>query len=470
MRSPRATPPLNPNLRTVSKRETTMSTTIAFIAWSIAVYDFILFGTLLPRIQESFGWDTSFALLVSTLVSLGTGIMVLVIGPLVDRFGRRKGMVVSIGGTAVSSAGTAAVNGVGALVAVRSVSGVGLAESSINATYLNELYAQSEDERVRRNKGFVYSFVQAGWPVGALVAAAFVAGVQAIWGTDSWRIAFLLATIPALLTALLCRRLRESPQYDVMTKARERIAHGSPDDAERLLREAGLTQQTKAPFARIFRGRHLRNTIFLSLAWVFNYFGLQVFSVLGTTVLETGKGIAAGTTLALVIGSNVVAAAGYIFFGWAGDRWGRRRVIAVGWSASGVAFAALMLGPDNPMFVLPAYMAGLFLMLGPYSALMFFQTECFDADCRGTGGAFAYSMSQPGAIIGGFLLTGLTAAALPFALATVAVGAVGILISGVAILGARPVTTPPDDPTASTADSARITGHAETITEKGARA
>ncbi len=434
-----AAPPLNPRLRTVSKRETRVATGIAFLAWTIAVYDFILFGTLLPRIQESFGWDTSFALLVSTLVSIGTGIMVLVIGPLVDRFGRRRGMMLSIGGTAASSAATAAVNGVAALVAVRSVSGVGLAESSINATYLNELYSQSESERVRRNKGFVYSFVQAGWPVGALVAAAFVAGVTAIWGPDSWRIAFLLATIPAILTALLCRRLRESPQFEIMYEARRQAKAGAQAEARELLAAAGLEQPSRAPFARIFRGAHLRNTVFLSLAWVFNYFGLQVFSVLGTTVLETGKGLDAATTLALVVASNVVGAAGYIFFGWAGDRWGRKRVIAVGWMASGAAFAALLLGPNDPIFVLTAYMAGLFLMLGPYAALMFFQTECFDADCRGTGSAFAYAMSQPGAIIGGLLLTGLTAVAIPFSLAALAVGAVGLVLSGVLILGARPL-------------------------------
>lgn len=468
MRTPSPTPPLNPHLRTVSKRETRLSTSIAFIAWAIAVYDFILFGTLLPRIQDSFGWDTSFALLVSTLVSLGTGIMVLAIGPLVDRFGRRRGMMFSIGGTAVSAVATAAAQGVGTLVGAKAISGVGLAESSINATYLNELYAQSEDEKVRRNKGFVYSFVQAGWPVGALVAAAFVAGVQMIWGPDSWRIAFLLSAIPAVLTMVLCRRLKESPQYEALSEARKLTQRGSREEAAVLLHNAGLAQQSKAPFARIFQGRHLRNTIFLSLAWIFNYFGLQIFSVLGTTVLETGKGLDAATTLALVIGSNVAGAAGYIFFGWAGDRWGRKRMIAIGWCTSGFAFAALMLGPNTPEFVLPVYMAGLFLMLGPYSALMFFQAECFEADCRGTGGAFAYAMSQPGAVIGGFLLTGLTVAAVPFGIATVLVGAVGLLLSGLVIMGARPID-PPAAPLAPLETAGLLTTHLDnaTTTEDG---
>jgi hypothetical protein len=41
--------------------------------------------------KEAFGWSTSHALLVSTLVSVGTAIVVLGVGPVVDRLGRRKG-------------------------------------------------------------------------------------------------------------------------------------------------------------------------------------------------------------------------------------------------------------------------------------------------------------------------------------------------------------------------------------------
>ncbi|WP_435740091.1 hypothetical protein [Clavibacter nebraskensis] len=59
-------------LEKVSVRQTRRVTGTAFLAWTIAVYDFILFGTLLPDISRDFGWDTSESLLVSTLVSVGT--------------------------------------------------------------------------------------------------------------------------------------------------------------------------------------------------------------------------------------------------------------------------------------------------------------------------------------------------------------------------------------------------------------
>jgi type IV secretory pathway TrbD component len=60
-------------------------------------------------------------------------------------------------------------------------------------------------------------------------------------------------------------------------------------------------------------------------------------------------------------------------------------------------------------------------------------------ECRATGSSFIGAMSQPGAIVAGFILTGLTAAAVPYSAAALYVGAVGAVISAVAVLFARSV-------------------------------
>ena len=435
-----------PGLRRVGVRETRVATGIAFFAWTIAVYDFILFGTLLPRIEEDFGWSTSHALLISTFVSIGTAFVVLAVGPIVDKLGRRKGMIISVGGTAASSAATAATVGATSLIGVRSISGLGLAEQSVNATYLNELYAVTEDEKIKRNRGFVYSMVQTGWPIGALLAAGFVAIVTSIWGADAWRLAFLLATVPAIIVALVCRKLNESPQFLAQQEVKRLRAEGLDADATAYAEATGTaTEAVAAPLRRIFDAKHRRNTIVLSMAWIFNWFAIQTFSVLGTTVLEKGKGIDASSVLLLVVISNLVGALGYLAHGWAGDRFGRRNTIAVGWMLSGGFFAAMLLGPSDQVFVVLTYMMGLFFLLGPYAAIMFFQAECFDTDCRATGSAFIGAMSQPGAIIGGFILTGLTAAAVPYSEAALYVGAVGVVLSGLVVLAAKSIAPAPSE-------------------------
>ncbi|WP_326835161.1 MFS transporter [Amycolatopsis rhabdoformis] len=407
-----------PAFEKVSTRDIKRSTVIGWVAGIVAVYDFILFGTLLPRIAATFGWSESFALLVSTLVSVGTAVALFAIGPIVDRIGRRRGMIATVSGTAIASAVTAATGGATSLVAVRSISGLSLSEQSVNATYLNELYAAAEDERVSKHRGFVFSMVQTAWPLGALAAAGFVALVSLFLDASQWRWVFLLATVPAILVALLCRKLRESPQF---------------------LAQRGAAKQRSAPLSMIFKRAQLRNTVVLALGWLTNWMAIQTFSVLGTTVLESGKGFSSSNSLLLVVASNLVAALGYLAHGWLGDRFPRHRVIAVGWTVAAAMFTLMLLGPNNVGFVLVTYMIGLFFLLGPYATLLVFQSECYTTECRATGGAFAFAMSQPGAILGGLLLSALTGLGWGYGPAALVVGAGGCLISGLLMLAGRNV-------------------------------
>jgi putative MFS transporter len=104
----------------------------------------------------------------------------------------------------------------------------------------------------------------------------------------------------------------------------------------------------------------------------------------------------------------------------------------------------MLLGPANPVYVIATYMMGLFFLLGPYAAIMFFQAECFSVECRATGSSFIGAMSQPGAIIAGFILTGLTAASVHYSTAALCVGAVGAVISAAVVLLARKVSSGED--------------------------
>ncbi len=139
----------------VSIRETRKGTLFALLAWIFAVYDFILFGTLLPVIAEDFGWSNATATGVNTAIAVGTAIVVLAVGPIVDRIGRRKGMLLTVSGTAIASGLTALTMNAAYLVGIRSIAGLGLAEQGVNTTYLNELYAVSEDSAIKKRRGFI---------------------------------------------------------------------------------------------------------------------------------------------------------------------------------------------------------------------------------------------------------------------------------------------------------------------------
>src|SRR5699024_6051422 len=247
------------SFRKIGLKETRLVTLIAFLAWAIAVYDYILFGTLLPRIEESFGWDNSQALLVSTLVSVGVFLVIILFGPLIDRLGRRKGMMASVGGSAAAGGASALAIGGASLVGIRAFSGVALAEQSVNATYLNEVYALSDDKKVKKNQGLIYAFVQTGWPVGALMAAGFVTLVTTWFGPENWRMAFIISIIPAAAVFLLIYFfLKETPQFVAMKKMKTLQKAGDIKGAEKISAETGIKISTEAPLRQIFNTVHRR--------------------------------------------------------------------------------------------------------------------------------------------------------------------------------------------------------------------
>src|SRR3712207_2379219 len=81
-------------------RETNLAMVLALLAWTVAVFDYGLFGTLLPAMTEDFGWTPEQSYLINTLIAVGTAIVAFGVGPVIDRLGRRRGMMVTIGGPA----------------------------------------------------------------------------------------------------------------------------------------------------------------------------------------------------------------------------------------------------------------------------------------------------------------------------------------------------------------------------------
>jgi MFS family permease len=431
----------------ITTKDARYASWIAFIAWVFSVYDFILFGTLLPEIRDDFGWSTSYAATLSTIVSVGTFIVALMVGPLIDKIGRKRSLIVTTAGAAVSSGLTGITPGGIAspwLVGARSASGLGYSEQAVNSTYLNELYAAEEGHGSRKNRGFIYSLVQGGWPVGVLFAAAMTSILLPVIG---WRGVFLVATFPAIVIAILGRRLKESPQYEVLKRGQELIAEGRKDEAEALGREHGVDFTTyghkKVSYASLFEPQVRRHTIFLATAFLLNWFGVQVLNVLSTTILTDAKGISFENSLIILIISNAVAFVGYMSFGRIGDVIGRRNAIAFGWFAAGLCYLLMLFVFDGYWPVVILNSLGLYFLIGPYAALLFYMGESYPTRYRASGASFVNAMGPVGAIVGGAIFSALLAADVEVSPAAAVAGAIPVLISGALMFGARNVR--PDD-------------------------
>ena len=446
--------PIQSGVRSFTPRDVKIASWICFFAWTVAVYDFVLFGNLLPIMAEDLGLTDAGATGLNTWITAGTALVAFGIGPVVDRFGRRKGIILAVVGAAIASLMTATVGwlvgllaGLGfvALVLIRSLAGLGYAEQAINAVYLNEVYSSSGASSAQlRRRGLVYSLVQSGWPVGSVLAAVSTTVFLPIGG---WELCFIVAAVPALFIGWAARWLKESPQFSARVDMIQLQEAGRHDEAARLAEEFYLDPRSsvRTPIRDTFRGESLRPVLTIGVAFLLNWIGVLVFSILGTSLLtaDSGRGIAFTSALLILIISNGTAFLGYLFHGWLGDRIGRRNTISIGWILSAAAFTGMLMLPTASFGATVAlYSLGLFFLIGPFAALLFFNGESFPAHTRATAGSFINAAGQVGSIVGGILVTASLASGLTWNTTALLVGCVPILVSGLMILAA-----PHRDPT-----------------------
>jgi MFS family permease len=418
--------------RPVTKKTITYVSVITFLAWVMSVYDYTLFGTLLPVLAKDFGWSTSGATAVNTFATIGVFVVSLVVGPILDKVGRKKALVVLMTGGALASGLTGLVTGAASVVVIRSFTGLSLSEEVVNSVYLNEML------RKVRNRGFLYSLVQSGWPVGALLSAGITALLLPIVG---WRWSFVVAAVFAVPMILLALRLPESPTFLAIKEVKRLRETGDEAGARALAEEHDVPQllqdTTQGGLRQVFAPDLRRHTISLALAWLTNWMGIQVFSVLGTTVLVGAKQVSFENALIVLVLSNIAGFAGYLFHGWVGDRIGRKLTIALGWTVGGVISILMLVLPTGAGLTIILYALTLFFLNGPYAAMLFYMGESFPAHVRGTGANVAHVMAPLGGIAGSALLSILLAAGMSMTVAALSAGSVFMLISGVLMIGTK---------------------------------
>ncbi len=405
---------------------------VCFIAWVASVYDYTLFGTLLPVIAEDFGWSPAEAAAVNTWATVGVFLVSLVVGTIMDKMGRKRALILLVIGGAVSSGLTGAAAGAVSLAIIRGFSGFAISEEVVNAVYLNEIYKKA------KGRGFMFSLVQAGWPVGALMAAGLTAVFLPIVG---WRWSFVIAAGISLIVVLLAAKLPESPTFAAMKEVERRRKAGDLAGAAELAAEHELEvgNGAKVGVRGVFTPELRWHTISVSLSWLFSWMAIQVFSVLGTTVLVEAKGLSFDNALFILILANAVAFAGYLFHGWVGDRFGRRNTVLAGFLMGGIASVIMLTGPSSSGFVIAMYAMTLFFLTGPFAAMLFYMGESYPAQVRGTGSNLAHVMAPVGAIVGSALIAVMLGAGMSMTSAALLAGSLPLALAGVVMIFARKV-------------------------------
>jgi MFS family permease len=347
----------------------------AFLGWMLDGMDIMLYAFALTAIRDEFGLTAGAVGALASVTLVTSALGGVAAGILADRVGRARVLVWSILVYSVFTAATATAGSVAALVLWRALVGFGLgAEWSAGSVLVAETWPS-------RHRGKAIGFVQSGWAVGYLFAAALAAVILPRWG---WRTLFLVGILPAIVTLWIRRRVAEPAVWRATRaeRAGTTAAPGLADTAALLLRP---------PLARLTFVATALATVLL-----FAYWGLFTWmpTFLASPVAEGGAGLGIVRSSAWIVPMQIGAFLGYNLFGLVADRIGRRPAFSlfVGGAALVVPAYGLMARQPAALMLLGPLVG--FLGHGYFSLFGALLAELFPSTIRATAQGACYNIGR----------------------------------------------------------------------------
>ncbi len=316
----------------------------------------------LNSLQE--GWAVS-VVLIGCMFGAGLA------GPVSDKIGRRRFMLISAVLFFVSAIGCALPRTITEFVIFRFVGGLGIGSAAV----LSPLYiAEVSPPRIR---GALVSVNQMAIVTGILLAY-FVNWIFAGFGPSNWRYMFAMGAIPSVLFFLLLLRVPESPRWLVKRDREEEATRvlaqvDSPEAAAIGIREIKETLALEeGSFRELFRPGFRRPILIAIVLAVFQQItGINAILYYAPRIFES-----AGFGRMSAIGqSTIIGFANMIFTIVAivlADRVGRRPLLLVATAGMGLSLALLgaafkfqFLPPSALLFVILLYIAFFASAMGP---------------------------------------------------------------------------------------------------------
>src|SRR3984893_1847052 len=180
-------------------------------------FDTQAIGYVAPALAKEWGLTKGALGPVFSAGLFGLMIGALLFGPLADRVGRKKIIILSTLAFGIGALVTALVQDLNTLLAIRFLTGLGLGGAMPNAI------AMTSEFNPRRRRATMVMIMFCGFSVGAALGGLLAAALIPQFG---WRSVFVVGGIaPLLLVPILARRLPESVRFLALTgRANERVA------------------------------------------------------------------------------------------------------------------------------------------------------------------------------------------------------------------------------------------------------
>jgi len=274
----------------LSRRDQFHAVTASFLGWTLDAFDFFVVVFLFDTLAAQFHVEKKDIVLTTVLTLAMRPVGALLFGLLADRYGRRRPLMANVIFFSLVELLCGFSPNFTFFLVMRGLFGIGMGgEWGVGASLAMEAAP-------RRWRGVLSGFLQSGYSIGYLLAAAVS---WLVLPTMGWRWMFWLGGVPALLALYIRRRVPESEAWKL---------HRAPSTGA-VLRAVGL------------QWKHFLYLVLLMTFMMFLSHGTQD---LYPDFLKSVHGFSGATVYYLAIFYNVGAVLGAIVFGHFSETIGRR--------------------------------------------------------------------------------------------------------------------------------------------------
>jgi MFS family permease len=338
-------------------------------------------------------------------------------GPIGDKFGRVRTLMVTIVWYSVFTFLSALVTTVAQLAILRLLAGIGIGgEWAMGGTFVAEEWPE---DRRRAGAGYMHT----GYYVGIFLAAIANYAIGSRFGHNGWRVMFAVGGLPAVLLAWVRHGVKEPSRW------KEKAA---------VVSSWRIWRPFAALFTKTLRRRTILNTLFM-LASICGLWAGTVYVPSAVTALAEAAGRAGPAAAQLASRATMLVAfatiLGCLLMPWLAERLGRRGALAF-YFALMLVFVALTFGKVYYLgaSALPLFFVCLFFLGfggANFAVYTLWLPEQYPTECRASAFAFSTSFAR----FGGAAITFLVGAGvqhygslgIPVALMSLAF-AVGLLL------------------------------------------
>ena len=364
-------------------------------------YDLFMMSIAMPIIMSDWHLQATSAGLIGAVAPIGAIIGAFSFGYFLDKFGRKKIMILNMGLLSIFTLLTAFSPNVETLVILRFLTGICIgADYPASATYMSEMLPEKTKGRFML---CAFAFIS----LGALISALFgYFLLKEMPHNYTWHWLLFSSCIPTAIVFVLRFTLPESQLW----------LHNKYHQAKSMVKKVTFLHQYQELFSKKYRGKlffaatpwFLLDFSAYSLGFFMPVIFMQVFEQTQHQTLIHESMMAAKSTAF----SDIFNLIGIFISFFIIDKFGRFKTQQIGFVGVVIAMVLLTISTFNTSTVAIIFVFAGFMLYntsanaGPFPTTYIIAAEIFPTEIRGSAQGFSSSMAKLGAAIG--------TAALPF--------------------------------------------------------